>query len=60
MATPLLLHAITLPLGDDVFWESVNAEFTSSEWERRLKAGVVFIHIVYLNLGIFMFPTHYK
>uniref|UniRef100_A0A914MJ01 Uncoordinated protein 79 n=1 Tax=Meloidogyne incognita TaxID=6306 RepID=A0A914MJ01_MELIC len=38
MATPLLLHAITLPLGDDVFWESVNAEFTSSEWERRLKA----------------------
>uniref|UniRef100_A0A1I8BP22 Uncharacterized protein n=1 Tax=Meloidogyne hapla TaxID=6305 RepID=A0A1I8BP22_MELHA len=38
MATPLILHAITLPLGDDVFWESVNAEFTSSEWERRLKA----------------------
>ncbi|KAF7625931.1 hypothetical protein Mgra_00009878 [Meloidogyne graminicola] len=38
MATPLILHAITLPLGDDVFWETVNAEFTSPEWERRLKA----------------------
>ena len=39
MAVPLVLHAITLPLGDDVFWETVNQEFTSTEWEHRLKAG---------------------
>jgi protein unc-79 len=39
MAVPLVLHAITLPLGDDVFWDNVNREFTSPEWECRLKAG---------------------
>uniref|UniRef100_A0A914HRQ7 Uncharacterized protein n=1 Tax=Globodera rostochiensis TaxID=31243 RepID=A0A914HRQ7_GLORO len=38
MAVPLLLHAITLPLGEDVFWEMVNKEFTASEWQCRLKA----------------------
>ncbi|KAL3120700.1 hypothetical protein niasHT_007992 [Heterodera trifolii] len=38
MAVPLLLHAITLPLGEDVFWEIVNKEFTSDEWQCRLKA----------------------
>lgn len=39
MAVPLILHAISLPLGDDVFWETVNKEFTSPEWEHRLKAS---------------------
>uniref|UniRef100_A0A183BT47 Protein unc-79 homolog n=1 Tax=Globodera pallida TaxID=36090 RepID=A0A183BT47_GLOPA len=38
MAVPLLLHAITLPLGEDVFWEMVNKEFTAAEWQCRLKA----------------------
>jgi hypothetical protein len=39
LAVPLIIHAITLPCGEDVFWNVVNRDFTSDQWEVRFKAG---------------------
>ena len=39
VASQLLLHAVTLPCGEDVFWNSVNVQFTDERWEVRFKAG---------------------
>jgi hypothetical protein len=36
-AVPLLIHAITLPMGDEVFWNIMNREFTSEQWLVRFK-----------------------
>ncbi|KAI1729072.1 cation-channel complex subunit UNC-79 domain-containing protein [Ditylenchus destructor] len=38
LAVPLLIHAITLPCGEEVFWNTVNREFTNDSWEVRFKA----------------------
>ncbi|CAD5216887.1 unnamed protein product [Bursaphelenchus okinawaensis] len=38
LAVPLIIHAMTLPCGEDVFWNVVNKDFTSAEWEVRFKA----------------------
>ena len=38
LAVPLLIHAITLPCGEEVFWNTVNRDFTSEKWEVRFKA----------------------
>ena len=36
---PVLLHAITLPCGADVFWQIVGTEFQSDDWKVRFTAG---------------------
>uniref|UniRef100_A0A0N5B718 Ubiquitinyl hydrolase 1 n=1 Tax=Strongyloides papillosus TaxID=174720 RepID=A0A0N5B718_STREA len=38
LAVKLLSYAITLPYGEDVFWNIVNDEFTSEDWKVRFKA----------------------
>ncbi|KAE9556072.1 hypothetical protein FO519_000706 [Halicephalobus sp. NKZ332] len=38
LAVPLIIHAITLPCGDEVFWNTVNRDFTSDRWEVRFKS----------------------
>ncbi|KAK0414613.1 hypothetical protein QR680_011527 [Steinernema hermaphroditum] len=38
LAVLLILHAITLPCGEEVFWNTVTAEFISGKWEVRFKA----------------------
>uniref|UniRef100_A0A1I7SQ44 Uncoordinated protein 79 n=2 Tax=Bursaphelenchus xylophilus TaxID=6326 RepID=A0A1I7SQ44_BURXY len=38
IAVPLIIHAMTLPCGEDVFWNVVNKDFTSEKWEVRFKA----------------------
>lgn len=38
LAVPLIIHAITLPCGDEVFWNTVNRDFTSEKWEVRFKS----------------------
>uniref|UniRef100_A0A7E4W212 Protein unc-79 homolog n=1 Tax=Panagrellus redivivus TaxID=6233 RepID=A0A7E4W212_PANRE len=38
LAVPLIIHAITLPCGDEVFWNTVNRSFTSERWEDRFKS----------------------
>lgn len=47
LAVPLIIHAITLPCGEEVFWNVTNKDFTSSEWEVRFKAGKMIIVKVY-------------
>jgi hypothetical protein len=39
LAVPLIIHSITLPCGEEVFWNTVNRDFTSEQWEIRFKAG---------------------
>ena len=36
---PLIMHCITLPCGEEVFWKTVNSQFTDSQWQERFKAG---------------------
>ncbi|XP_037086283.1 protein unc-79 homolog [Pollicipes pollicipes] len=38
IAVPVLLHAITLPCGADVFWQIVGNEFHSDDWKVRFTA----------------------
>nr|XP_042898256.1 protein unc-79 homolog isoform X2 [Parasteatoda tepidariorum] len=38
LATSLLLHAITLPSGFDMFWKIIEQEFHSTEWRTRFAA----------------------
>ncbi|KAI6239067.1 Uncoordinated protein 79 [Aphelenchoides fujianensis] len=38
LAVPLIIHAITLPCGEEIFWNTVNRDFTSEAWETRFKA----------------------
>jgi hypothetical protein len=40
MAVPLLIHAITLPMGDEVFWNTMNREFSDERWLVRFKTGL--------------------
>lgn len=46
MAVPLLIHAISLPCGEEVFWNTVNREFTSDKWQIRFKAGWFYLFYV--------------
>lgn len=36
-----MIHAITLPCGEEVYWNTVNANFTDKNWEVRFKAGLI-------------------
>ncbi|XP_019601168.2 protein unc-79 homolog isoform X15 [Rhinolophus sinicus] len=38
LAVPLLLHALSLPHGADVFWTIINGNFNSKDWKMRFEA----------------------
>ncbi|CAI5446505.1 unnamed protein product [Caenorhabditis angaria] len=38
LATHLLLHAMTLPSGEEMFWKMVHRDFTSPQWNVRFDA----------------------
>ncbi|VDK61589.1 unnamed protein product [Anisakis simplex] len=38
LAVPLIMHCITLPCGEEMFWKTVNTQFTDTDWKERLKA----------------------
>ncbi|CAD6192945.1 unnamed protein product [Caenorhabditis auriculariae] len=38
LATHLLLHSITLPCGEEMFWKVVHRDFTSQQWNVRFDA----------------------
>lgn len=39
LAVPLLLHALSLPHGADIFWTIINSNFNSKDWKMRFEAG---------------------
>lgn len=39
LAVPLLLHALSLPHGADIFWTIINGNFNSKDWKMRFEAG---------------------
>uniref|UniRef100_A0A158R5X9 Protein unc-79 homolog n=1 Tax=Syphacia muris TaxID=451379 RepID=A0A158R5X9_9BILA len=38
LTVPLVMHCITLPCGDEIFWKTVNNQFTTTQWQERFKA----------------------
>ncbi|KAL4832602.1 hypothetical protein H8958_009536 [Nasalis larvatus] len=38
LAVPLLLHALSLPHGADIFWTIINGSFNSKDWKMRFEA----------------------
>uniref|UniRef100_G3T0V8 Unc-79 homolog, NALCN channel complex subunit n=1 Tax=Loxodonta africana TaxID=9785 RepID=G3T0V8_LOXAF len=38
VAVPLLLHALSLPHGADIFWTIINGNFNSKDWKMRFEA----------------------
>ncbi|XP_019317682.2 protein unc-79 homolog isoform X18 [Panthera pardus] len=38
LAVPLLLHALSLPHGADIFWTIINGNFNSKDWKMRFEA----------------------
>ncbi|KAF5922981.1 hypothetical protein HPG69_013328, partial [Diceros bicornis minor] len=38
LAVPLLLHALSLPHGADIFWTIINGNFNSRDWKMRFEA----------------------
>ncbi|XP_063295115.1 protein unc-79 homolog isoform X5 [Pelobates fuscus] len=38
LGVPLLLHALSLPHGADIFWTIINSNFNSKEWKLRFEA----------------------
>uniref|UniRef100_A0A8C0JCB5 Unc-79 homolog, NALCN channel complex subunit n=1 Tax=Chelonoidis abingdonii TaxID=106734 RepID=A0A8C0JCB5_CHEAB len=38
LAVPLLLHALSLPHGADIFWTVINSNFNSKDWKMRFEA----------------------
>uniref|UniRef100_A0ABM5FBC1 Protein unc-79 homolog isoform X3 n=1 Tax=Pogona vitticeps TaxID=103695 RepID=A0ABM5FBC1_9SAUR len=38
LAVPLLLHALSLPHGADIFWTIINSNFNSKDWKVRFEA----------------------
>ncbi|XP_044292351.1 protein unc-79 homolog isoform X2 [Varanus komodoensis] len=38
LAVPLLLHALSLPHGADIFWTIINGNFNSKDWKIRFEA----------------------
>ncbi|ELV12147.1 Protein unc-79 like protein [Tupaia chinensis] len=38
LAVPLLLHALSLPHGADIFWTIINSNFNSKDWKMRFEA----------------------
>lgn len=39
LAVPLVLHALSLPHGADIFWTIINSNFNSKDWKMRFEAG---------------------
>ncbi|KAM4690013.1 protein unc-79 homolog isoform 2-T2 [Rhinophrynus dorsalis] len=38
LGVPLLLHALSLPYGADIFWTIINSNFNSKDWKMRFEA----------------------
>ncbi|XP_018085936.2 protein unc-79 homolog isoform X1 [Xenopus laevis] len=38
LGAPLLLHALSLPHGADIFWTIINSNFNSKDWKMRFEA----------------------
>lgn len=38
LVIPLIMHCITLPSGEEMFWKVVNTQFISEQWEERFSA----------------------
>ncbi|VDK82206.1 unnamed protein product [Litomosoides sigmodontis] len=38
LVIPLIMHCITLPSGEEMFWKVVNSQFTDQRWEERFSA----------------------
>ncbi|CAH2327669.1 Hypothetical predicted protein [Pelobates cultripes] len=38
LGVPLLLHALSLPHGADIFWTIINSNFNSKDWKLRFEA----------------------
>ncbi|XP_069494073.1 protein unc-79 homolog isoform X6 [Ambystoma mexicanum] len=38
LGVPLLLHALSLPYGADIFWTIINTNFNSKDWKMRFEA----------------------
>ncbi|MEE6494417.1 hypothetical protein FKM82_017128 [Ascaphus truei] len=38
LGVPLLLHALSLPHGADIFWMIINSNFNSKDWQMRFEA----------------------
>ncbi|VDK82312.1 unnamed protein product, partial [Onchocerca ochengi] len=38
LVIPLIMHCITLPSGEEMFWKVVNTQFTDQRWEERFLA----------------------
>nr|XP_033809162.1 protein unc-79 homolog [Geotrypetes seraphini] len=38
LGVPLLLHALSLPCGADIFWTIINGNFNSKDWKMRFEA----------------------
>ncbi|VDM14132.1 unnamed protein product [Wuchereria bancrofti] len=38
LVIPLIMHCITLPSGEEMFWKVVNTQFISQKWEERFSA----------------------
>uniref|UniRef100_A0A669PKE2 Unc-79 homolog, NALCN channel complex subunit n=1 Tax=Phasianus colchicus TaxID=9054 RepID=A0A669PKE2_PHACC len=38
LAVPLVLHALSLPHGADIFWTIINSNFNSKDWKMRFEA----------------------
>lgn len=39
VAIPVMLHCVSLPCGNDIFWKLIRDEFHSSDWRTRFNAG---------------------
>jgi hypothetical protein len=44
LCVPLIMHCITLPCGEDIFWRTVNEQFVDTEWTSRFAAGISTLH----------------
>ncbi|KAL4003430.1 Cation-channel complex subunit UNC-79 family protein [Acanthocheilonema viteae] len=38
LVIPLIMHCITLPCGEEIFWKVVNSQFIDQRWEERFSA----------------------
>lgn len=43
LATSLLLHAVTLPSGSDMFWKTLEHDFHNKEWRDRFSGGEYYL-----------------
>uniref|UniRef100_M3XWC2 Unc-79 homolog, NALCN channel complex subunit n=1 Tax=Mustela putorius furo TaxID=9669 RepID=M3XWC2_MUSPF len=52
LAVPLLLHALSLPHGADIFWTIINGNFNSKDWKMRFETAVEKVAVICRFLDI--------